>query len=278
MKNPLHFVVAAALFCASFAAHASNKSIKLYALDCGTIEVFDMAAFSEKGHLSGPATLANPCFLIRHPKGDLLWDTGHDENIADMPEGLKESWGISTTNAKLSDQLTELGLRATDIDYLSLSHWHPDHSGNAGLFTKSTLITHKAEHDFMFADSTRAIGGLFKFFAPLETADTVLYDSDHDVFGDSSVIIKPLPGHTAGHAALLIRLPNTGSVLLSGDLHILQKGRAVGAVPVLNVDKDATRASHAAFEALAQQENARVIVQHDKSDFDALPPFPAYLD
>ncbi|MEX0298603.1 MAG: N-acyl homoserine lactonase family protein [Kordiimonas sp.] len=275
--KPLYLLVATAMSCAGFATHSFNNSIKLYALDCGTIEMFDTAGFSSEGHFSGPATLANGCFLIRHPKGDLLWDTGHDEAIADMPDGQPESWGISRTAHKLTDQLAELGLTTADIDYLALSHWHPDHSGNAGKFRDSLFLAQQDEHAFMFSKEMKANAGMSKLFAPLETLDTKLFENELDVFGDGTAVIKHMAGHTSGHSVLLVRLPESGPVLLSGDLHILEKGMAHGAVPVFNTDKEATHASQAAFTVLAEQEGARIIIQHDMAHFKRLPQFPTYL-
>ncbi len=56
------------------------QSIWLYALDCSRVEFKDMAMFSDTGEYDGkPGVLATPCFLIRHPEGVLLWDTGMGE-------------------------------------------------------------------------------------------------------------------------------------------------------------------------------------------------------
>ena len=254
---------------------AADDTIKLYTLDCGSIEMFDTAAFSSEGHFSGPATLAVPCYLIRHPKGDLLWDTGHDQTIADMPEGLKASWGITTTNTKLTDQLAELGLAPTDIEYLSLSHWHPDHSGNADLFAASTWVVHKAEREFMFSNAMKeASDG----YAALESAETIQFTEPYDLFGDGSVVMVPTPGHTVGHSVLQLTLARAGTLLFSGDLYTHAEGRKLSAVPVFNFDKQQTIQSMALFESLMKQHSARVVIEHEQADFDALPKFPKYLD
>lgn len=282
MKHLLNFLAALALSVATSAAHASDKatspSIKLYTLDCGTIEMFDTANFSAEGHFSGPATLAAPCYLIRHPKGDLLWDAGLGDTIADMPGGKRESWGHLTVSRKLTDQLADLGMTAADVDYLALSHWHPDHAGNADLFAGATFLADKAEHAFMFSDSIRAVPGIFGFYDKLETAKTHLFEGRHDVFGDGSVVIHTTPGHTAGHMVLELTLANSGTLLFSGDLYIIEASRALGAIPAINEGKDATKRSIAAFEALAKEKQARVVIQHDMGHFKALPKFPAYLD
>ena len=273
---PLKPMIAATLLGLSAHTATAEDTVKLFTLDCGTIEMFDISSFSSEGHFADQsATLSVPCYLIRHPKGDLLWDTGHNQSIADLPEGLKASWGISTTNIKLTDQLTALGMTPADIDYLSLSHWHPDHSGNAGLFASATWVVHTAEREFMFSD---AMKDARSDYAALENAKTIQFTESYDLFSDGSVVIVPTPGHTAGHTVLQLTLANAGTLLFSGDLYTHAEARKVGAVPVFNVDKEETIRSMALFEKLVKQHKARVVVEHEKTHFDALPKFPSFLD
>jgi N-acyl homoserine lactone hydrolase len=255
-----------------------NKSgVKLYAINCGTIDVLDMRELSSGGEYNGQTTqLVNPCFFIRHPKGDLLWDTGHSDSKADnVNEKLSGIWH-SKLRVKLIDQLNILGVSATNIDYLALSHIHPDHAGNANKFIKSTFIVNELEHQYMFSAPIMPIFG--EFYCALKDVKTVQFKTEHDVFNDGTVVIKSMPGHTPGSSVLLIRLDNAGNVLLSGDLYIHAKGRALNTMLIHNVDKQLTLASRNKFEALAVKENARVIIQHEKKDFERLPKFPEYLD
>jgi hypothetical protein len=61
------------------AAPTAPVGVRLYTLDCGTLEFKDTRSFSDTGEYDGQtATIAVPCFLIRHPKGTLVWDTGLD--------------------------------------------------------------------------------------------------------------------------------------------------------------------------------------------------------
>jgi len=256
-----------------------DKSVRLYTLDCGSIEVADMSSFSGEAKLDGEkAELANPCFLIRHKTGYLIWDTGHPQKLADLPDGLKGGAFHSKMKTKLTDHLTELELKPDDIDFLSISHLHPDHAGNANIFAGSTWIANKTEHSYMFSDAMRKNKEFFDNFSALETAKTVLFRDEHDVFGDSSVVIKSMPGHTPGSSVLLVRLKNSGAMLLTGDLYTHERARELNTIPAFNTDKKATLESRKKFETLAKKENARVVIQHSKVDFDALPTFPAFLD
>jgi len=71
-------------------------NVRLYAIDCGRIRVSDMSAFADTGELDGkPASVVASCFLIRHPKGTLLWDTG----LSDKPRTKAGSRTESSSSA-----------------------------------------------------------------------------------------------------------------------------------------------------------------------------------
>lgn len=264
---------------ATFAQGAgAPPEIRVYVLDCGHLDFRDMGMFDDSGALNGkPGEMTAPCFLIRHPKGDLLWDTGLGDAIADHPGGIKLAPGVrATVHRKLVDQLKALGLKPSDIDYLAFSHWHLDHTGNANLFGDATWILQRRE-------LAAAIGPAPPPFEPLapvaayKQAKIRLVDGDTDVFGDGSVKLLLLPGHTSGHQALQLRLLHAGVVLLSGDLYHSREARRLRRVPRVNVDRAATLASMQRFEAIAARTHARVVIQHDLRDIALLPPFPAYL-
>lgn len=243
------------------------------------IDMFDISAYSDSGQFDGQKkALADPCYLIRHPKGDFLWDTGWEQTLAETPGGLMTNRYHAVMARTLTDQLSDLGLKPADIGKVSISHAHPDHVGNANLFAGSTFIVNKAEYTAMFSEEARKRPARFKLYNDLEGADTILFETEHDVFGDGLVVIKSMPGHTPGHSALMLRLKNSGTLLFSGDLYIISESRDLGAYPSFNTDKPETVRSMKKFEALAKKENARVVIQHEKADFLALPHFPAYLD
>ena len=254
-----------------------DDPIKLYTMNCGTLDVSDMNDLSSDGRYAGQeTTLVNPCFLIRHPKGDLLWDTGLEDKLAETPDGEKAGVWHSKMEAKLVAQLGELGLKPLDIEFLSLSHLHPDHSGNANQFATATFIVNHHERDYMFSKELKEAFG--SVYSELEGAETIVFEKEHDVFGDGRVVIQGMPGHTPGSSVLLIRLEKSGNVLLTGDLYVHARGRELKTIPSFNTDKQSTLDSRRRFEDLALKEKARVIIQHEKRDFEELPQFPQFLE
>jgi glyoxylase-like metal-dependent hydrolase (beta-lactamase superfamily II) len=255
-------------------------NVQLYAMDCGRLSVSDAGMFSDEAAYDGQAReLVDPCYLVRHANGDLIWDAGLPDSMLESPEGVDNGPFHLSVSAGLAAQLAQLGLAPEDIDYLSMSHSHFDHLGNAALFTQANWIVDADEHAYMFRDEARA-NELFPHYSALETFNTTLIegDAEHDVFGDGSVVIVQAPGHTPGHTILKLSLANAGTVLLTGDMYHMAESRADRRVPVFNTDRVQTLASMDMIEALAAETNARIVRQHVPEDFAALPTFPAALD
>jgi glyoxylase-like metal-dependent hydrolase (beta-lactamase superfamily II) len=276
-------LAAAALLsaCASTHEQATERpDIRLYAMDCGRITASDADVFADDGAYAGqPKNLVVPCFLIRHPKGDLMWDTGVPQSLADVQGGVTEGPFHIVVARKLTDQLAQLGLQPSDIEFLSVSHSHFDHIGNGNLFAAATWIVDSEERAHAFRDAARADSREFAAYSALENAPTRLIegDGDYDVFGDGSVVIIQAPGHTPGHTVLLVRLPEAGPLLLTGDLWHIAESRAARRVPRFNSDRAQTLQSMDKFERIASETGARVVIEHVPADFDALPRFPEPL-
>lgn len=249
---------------------SAEPTVCLYALDGGRIEGYDASDLTDDGAYDGVRVdMPVPCFLIRHPDGDLMWESGLSATRTDLGDGL-------APGPSLEAQLGKLGVAPGEIRFVSVSHGHWDHSGNAGLFARSTWIVNPDERAAMFDDEARATQAMDDYGA-LEVSDTVLIGDDHDVFGDGSVQVIQSPGHTVGHTVLLLRLADAGPILLSGDLWHRTQSRAERRVPSFNVDRAQTLASMDKVEAIVRATGARVVIQHEADDIAALPRFPDYL-
>ena len=251
---------------------ATAAPLSLYTFDCGSIEISDLDAFSSTGDYAGQTdTFTNTCYLIRHPQGDLLWDLGLPHSLAGTEPQTQDIFTISLERT-LIEQLAEIGLSAQDIEFISISHSHFDHSGQAALFPDSQWLVNRDEFDYMFStDANRAQNVAFT------DLNKSIHSGNHDVFGDGSVMILELPGHTPGHSALQVNLVESGPILLTGDLYHRSESRELKRVPRFNSDEAQTRESMEAFETLARESGARVIIQHEPADVATLPKSPAFL-
>ncbi len=120
--------------------------MQLYAIDCGRIRVSNMSAFSDTGELDGkPATVVDSCFLIRHPNGTLLWDTGLSDKLAENKGGVESGIFKLSVTKGLIDQLKTIDITPSDVTHLAFSHLHFDHTGNANAFASATWIINKDE-------------------------------------------------------------------------------------------------------------------------------------
>lgn len=151
-------------------------------------------------------------YLIRHPKGLVLVDTGQSYPLRDENAVMEESDTILP-------QLKKLGYTPDDIDYVVISHMHMDHVGYIDSFPNATFIVRKAElqaawwpeifergYDLRTYEHTRG----FRFIQ-------LGSDEDFDVFEDGRIVLIDTRGHSRGHQSVVLDLPNTGKVVLAVD-------------------------------------------------------------
>jgi N-acyl homoserine lactone hydrolase len=264
-----------ALILASTGLYAqSPPSMRMYVFDCATLKDRDPGVYGLQRDQVASVDMSDPCFLIVHPKGKLLWDTGLNDAIYDRPEGGGAKH--DEIDKSLRSQLAAIGYGPADITYLAMSHAHGDHSGNANDYAGSTWIVQKAERDFMFSDAVATTTAKPDQYIKLKDSKTIIIDGDYDVFGDKTVMLIATPGHTPGHQCLLVRLPKTGPVLLSGDLFHFPGEREFHTVPQVNNAENV--ASRAKVEALLKSSGAQLWIQHDIVGNRKLKKSPEYYE
>ena len=177
---------------------------RLYVFDCGYILNLNPETYNLTRQDVPDLTMPVSCYLVVHPKGTLLFDTGLGDALVGRPPYLtKRGPSMSQLVLKtLSGQMAEIGYASDTVTYLVLSHMHFDHVGNANDFAgpATTWLVQQAERDAMFGEkvSPQAMNQ----YAALRNARTQLLNGDHDVFGDGSVVVVSTPGHTVGHQVL----------------------------------------------------------------------------
>lgn len=252
-------------------APPSSAAERLYVLNCGEGVAGDISRWSPGVNVGQSQGFSDSCYLIKHHAVWLLWDTGLPDAVADMPDGLRPSdpraihWRRPVT---LAAQLAQIGVAPADIAYVALSHSHPDHIGNVGLFTHATLLLQRAEY--------AAAAGSLQRLGPAVVVQPI--DGDWDVFGDGSVTLIATPGHTAGHQSLLVKLPQTGVVLLTGDAVHFQDNWDHRRVPSINYSAEQTSASMQKLADIMAREHAQLWINHDKAQRDGQRLSPAFYE
>lgn len=256
---------------------ASNSAtapgtVTLARFDCGTIEVSDLSVFSVAGDYKGvKKTLTDSCYLIRHGDELMLWDTGLP--VALVGKGQQSEGPMAMQlDSSLVDQLAAIGVKPEDIDIVGISHLHDDHTGQLALFPKARLLTGKG--DWAAIAAAKPAEGInvapYAHWAK-EGGSVDPVAGDHDVFGDGSVVMLALPGHTPGHTGLKLVTDGGKIVMLTGDVAHFHANYDANDVPTWNTDKAASVASLKRFKQMAKDSNATVVIQHDSADIGLVP-------
>jgi len=280
--------IALAVYVADRSVHAQGRPapvpIKLYVFDGGTLES-DPARYELTKEDVKVTQLSVAAYLIVHPKGLLMWDTEAVPDREWSPTGVPVRQRLTLADGQerfvtiarpLGAQLQAAGHKPADITYLALSHYHWDHTANAGMFAGATWLVRQIERDAMFSDKATGTSRP-QTYAALRNSKTVIITADeHDVFADGTVILKAAPGHTPGHQVLYVKLPETGPVVLSGDLYHYQAERTMGKYPTFEFNKAQTRISRAAVDTFLMKTKARLWIQHDLTAHEKLKKAPQY--
>jgi glyoxylase-like metal-dependent hydrolase (beta-lactamase superfamily II) len=250
--------------------------MRLWRLDCGTIQVNDLNVFSDTyAYVGQSKRLTASCYLIKHDDSYMLWDTGLPESS--LGASLQAPGAMAASLSRtIKDQLSGIDISPASISLIGISHSHGDHTGQAASFPQAKLLMGKGD-----VEALRQSGG--ERAKPLEhwlSGGGALEEisGDKDVFGDGSVIMLDLPGHTPGHHGLLVKLAKTGYVLLSGDVVHFRENYESDGVPSFNDDRAKSIASIERFKKISRNLKAVTIIQHDPEDVAKLPQFPKFGD
>ncbi len=262
-------ILAASLFAGLASPAQAAPEVSLARFDCGTPQAptavnqrfSDTYAYGEL-----KIQFVYSCYLIKHGDDYLLWDTGHAMTAPNV-----------APKVSLVDYLAKIDVKPDQIKYVGISHYHADHTGQVASFPKATVLIGKADWDAISSPKP----GQSVNFKPFESwikgeGKFEALTLDKDVFEDGTVIVLRTPGHTPGHSSLLVKLPQMGAVILSGDaVHFRENLDLVG-VPAFNYDRAQTVASIERIKKIASNLKATIIIQHDARDIEKLPVFPAF--
>jgi glyoxylase-like metal-dependent hydrolase (beta-lactamase superfamily II) len=261
--------IGASLFAGIAAPAQAAPDVSLARLDCGTPQAptavnqrfSDIYAYGDL-----KLQFVFSCYLIKHGDEYMLWDTGHATTAPNV-----------APKVSLVDFLAKIDVKPEQIKYVGISHYHADHTGQIASFPKATLLIGAREWDAISSPKP-AEGVNFKPFEGWIKGENKVEPQgvDKDVFGDGTVIMLRTPGHTPGHSSLLVKLPQMGPVIITGDaVHFRENYDTVG-VPSFNYDRAQTVASIERLKKIASNLKATVVIQHDARDIEKLPVFPEF--
>lgn len=280
-------VAATTLFWGAVPAQAQNQDIKLYVFSSGSLGGFPKAGLQmgAEGMLA-PNSIPVSFYVLKHPKGNIIFDTGNSDKTIGNEEGwwgpLAKGFGLKMTkDDAIPAQLARIGMKVEDIKFAVLGHMHLDHGGNAFQFKNSTVIMQNDEYNSALAPET----GFSVFYIPgdmteLKNMNIVKLNGDFDLFGDGTFRIIRAPGHSPGSQFAVVKLPKTGSVILTSDVVYLKENLDKNLIPPIPGTQD-PRGAYAAIakiKLIRDAEGARIFYGHDPEIFKATKKAPEFYD
>jgi N-acyl homoserine lactone hydrolase len=253
------------------------KSVRLYVLDGGLIQGFNTEAFHLKKEEVATADMVVASYLIVHPKGTLMWDSGAIPDSAIKGDGTPAKQSFFSASKTLKSQLVAIGYRPADITYFGLSHYHGDHTANANDFATATWIVQAPEREAMFSEKIPP-QQLANYRSLKDAKTKLLHGEDFDVFGDGTVVVKAAYGHTPGHQVVYLKLAQAGPILLAGDLFHYQEERGTDKTPTFEFSREQSLASREAMETFCKKTGAQLWIEHDLANFNKQKKAPDYLE
>jgi glyoxylase-like metal-dependent hydrolase (beta-lactamase superfamily II) len=285
LRGPLTGAAVGALALAGLALPASAASpegMKLYQF---TSQPLDIAKSALSSATTGNEKIIVPVgfFLIKHPKGDIVFDTGDNDKIitdqtywgpmaAMLDKGVKADLAIDA-------QLEKVGEKVSDVKYVILGHMHLDHAGNVSKFPNATIVVQRDEIANAFwppkgyagpyiSGDFEALRG--KVGAPgAGRQPTIELNGDLDLFGDGSVYIHRAAGHTPGSQMAVIRLPKSGTIILTSDTCYLMENLNNDILPSIGLTYNPTEMlnGYAYIRRVRDEEKGQVFMAHDFEGF-----------
>jgi N-acyl homoserine lactone hydrolase len=187
--------------------------MKLCVFDIGRAHLPDMSHLTPDRNVGKPITVPLLAFLIDHPQGVVLFDTGVDTDAEGDP------FLDTSPDRRIDRQMERLGYRPEDVRYVVMSHLHLDHVGCMPLFPQATFIVRRQELRAAWWPDPYERGYAFDLLLKARSLKYLqLPDGESfDMFGDGRLVCIDTKGHTEGHQSLVVDLPQSGKVVLAGD-------------------------------------------------------------
>ncbi|MBI2754851.1 MAG: N-acyl homoserine lactonase family protein, partial [Betaproteobacteria bacterium] len=232
-------------------------------------------------------------YVVRHPKGIVVFDTGNNDKIITDPsywgEAFKALKPVNTPDIAIDAQLQKIGVKPDDVTYVVVSHLHLDHGGNVAKFPKSTIVVQKSEIQNAFWPEA-GTGGPYVLgdFLPLRAPGAdfpnavkmLQLDGDRDLFGDGTVVVKRAVGHTPGSQMMTVRLKNKGLTILTGDNVYFRENVEKNLPPniVLAYSPSGILTAYEWIRFMMATEKADFMTAHDPDAFKAMKKAPEFYD
>jgi glyoxylase-like metal-dependent hydrolase (beta-lactamase superfamily II) len=276
-------IVAALLGLGLLAGSSAGFAQKLYWTTSGMFGPFDIRGLipALPADKARDITIPVSMWILDHPKGLVVFDTGNNAAVSDGLDNCKKYWqpglcDFLKPSQKRSDaidmQLKKLGFSADKVKVVVTSHTHLDHAGNIEMFPNAIQVIQKKElYQGWWPEKFQGRSGGAFVMQDLDNAREFNYlelDGDYDLFGDGSVLILSTPGHTLGHQSMKVKLPQSGTIIISQDAIWMQENLD-GYPAGLNYSVQAYTNSVNRLKFMRDLEGAQLFMAHDGDQYKA---------
>ncbi len=254
--------------------------LQVFSMPVGFLE-FDSRIFFPQDEQGEQLIVPVPSYLITHPKGNVVFDTGVHCQCMEDPKGrlgnIAETFiPRAKPGQEIVGQLAKFKLTPDDITYVINSHFHFDHAGGNEFFPKSTFFVQKNELD---ASKDRELAKK-SFFDPKDYDHPLTYhpvDGEMDIFGDGTLVLFPTHGHTPGHQSLRIRVTKGTDIVVTGDACYTKRNMDENMLPSISVNEDEMYRSLGTLRDLRDKQGSTIIYGHDLNQWKQIPHAPEPL-
>jgi glyoxylase-like metal-dependent hydrolase (beta-lactamase superfamily II) len=277
---------------AVFSAGSFAQDIKLYAFSSGALTI-GRGVLQNNAPMTPPIQVPVGFYVVKHPKGIVVFDTGNNDKIITDPsywgEAFKALKPVNTPDIAIDAQLQKIDVKPDDVTYVVVSHLHLDHGGNVAKFPKSTIVVQKTEIQNAFWPEA-GTGGPYILgdFLPLRAPGAdfpnavkmLQLEGDRDLFGDGTVVVKRAVGHTPGSQMMTVRLKNKGMTILTGDNVYFRENVEKNLPPniVLAYSPSGILTAYEWIRYMMATEKADFMTAHDPDAFKAMKKAPDFYD
>lgn len=250
--------------------------MKLYVFESAKMHVPDRGMMSGGKPTGVPVTIPVPFYLIDHPHGLALFDTGM--KLDNWPPQYRQD-GDQRPDQMIDLQLAALGYKPDDIKYVIMSHLHLDHAGGMPLFPKATFIVRKSELRAAWWPERFQVHYIFDDYKDTRNFDYIELDDTEvfDVFQDGSVLCIDTKGHSQGHQSLVVNLPKSGRFVLSADAVAMGETLNEGILPSIAWNAEEALRSVRKVQHM-KREGATVLMAHDPEQWETTKLAPQYYE
>ncbi|MFC1964149.1 N-acyl homoserine lactonase family protein [Chloroflexota bacterium] len=232
----------------------------LHVLNCGSIPVDKGVLATYRVDMGKTIVIPFRSFLIKADDGHILFDASFNPETMKRLIAMGKKVNVTEEDSMLN-RLAEIGVSPKDVSTVFLSHLHYEHCGLLNAFTHADIILQRAEYAYGLNAPSYVQGVYLKADFDLPGLKWRLLDGDEFLMPGLTAIHTI--GHTPGHQSLMVDLPKTGTVILSGDAAVCKENIEKEIITGIFYNPDDTLYAIKKLKLLAQMKNAEIIFSHD---------------